>query len=85
MILLTLICIPLLNGDTWFDNVTSYEKGIEELSFFAKTPYFDYEANIFLEEMLILPEPLVYFEVDVNESCCQYPRDYPQYENVTSL
>lgn len=48
MILLILISIPILNGDTWFDNVTSYEKGIEELSFFAGTNVYDVEANIFI-------------------------------------
>lgn len=61
MILLILISIPILNGDTWFDNITSYEKGIEELSFFANTDYFDIEAAIYITEMLNLPEPLVYF------------------------
>ena len=35
MILLILISIPLLNGRTWFDEVTSYEKSGEEISFMA--------------------------------------------------
>lgn len=35
--------------------------------------------------MLILPEPVVYFEVEVNETCCQFPRDYPEYGDITSL
>ena len=35
MILLVLISIPLLNGRSWFDEVSSYEKSGEQLSFMA--------------------------------------------------
>jgi hypothetical protein len=31
MILVILISIPLFNASTWFDNITSYQKGIEQL------------------------------------------------------
>ena len=27
-----------------------------------------------------MPSSIVFFEVDVNSSCCQFPRDYPQYD-----
>lgn len=31
MILFIIISIPLFNANTWFDNVTIYEKGIDQL------------------------------------------------------
>ena len=34
MMLLILISIPLLNSDTWFGNVTSYEMAPYQLAFF---------------------------------------------------
>lgn len=50
MILLVLISIPLLNGDTWYDNVTSYEKSLDELTFFKSkgSHMFDVALNIYL-------------------------------------
>lgn len=50
MILLILISIPLLNGNTWYDNVTSYEKGLDELTYFKGkgSEMFDVAVNIFI-------------------------------------
>jgi hypothetical protein len=31
MIMLIIISIPLFNANTWNDNITSYEKGIQQL------------------------------------------------------
>lgn len=38
MILLIMISIPLLNADTWFDNVTSYETSPSQLAYFVGRP-----------------------------------------------
>ena len=80
MILLILVSIPIFNSSTWFDVVSTYDKGIEQLAFFRhNSTQFDIEAAIFIPEMLALPEPIVFFEVEVNSTCCEFPRDYPQY------
>lgn len=41
MILLVLISIPLLNGSTWLDRVTSYEKSGEELNYMISAGHYD--------------------------------------------
>lgn len=72
MILLILISIPLLNSDTWFDNVTSYEKSVKQLSFLAGRSPLEFDATIptFISSMSDKPQPLVYFSVHINETCC---------------
>lgn len=46
MILIILISIPILNVDTWFDYVTTYEKSVVELEFLAQkgSDIFDYHS-----------------------------------------
>ena len=62
MILLILVSIPIFNSTTWFDVVSTYDKGIEQLAFFRNnSTQFDIEAGIFIPEMLALPEPIVFF------------------------
>ena len=90
MILLILISIPIFNSSTWFSLVSTYNKSIEQLAFFKdNSTQFDIEAGLFISQMLNLPEPLVFFEVQVNSTCCQFPRDYPTYlssiPNITTL
>ena len=52
MILLILISIPLLNGRTWFDEVTSYEKSGEEIGFMAEEGQYDNYDTYFIEQSL---------------------------------
>lgn len=63
MILLILISIPLLNGRTWFDEVTSYEKSGEELSLMAEKGEFSSYDKYFIEKSIDLPSMLVFFEI----------------------
>lgn len=35
MIILILVSIPLLDGSTWFTPLAVYDKGIEEVTYFA--------------------------------------------------
>ena len=44
MILLILISIPLLNISTYEDKITSYDKGIEQLEYFASVSTTQYDA-----------------------------------------
>jgi len=79
MILLILISIPVLNVDTWFDHTTIYEKSVKELEFFSKqgSTIFDAYAPVLISELVTKTNPLVYFTVPVNTTCCEFPRDYP--------
>ena len=81
MILLILISIPLLNGDTWYDNVTSYEKGLDELVYFKSkgSAMFDVSVGIFISEMTQKTFPLIYFQIPVNGTCCEFPKQFPNY------
>lgn len=44
MILLILISIPLLNISTYEDKITSYDKAIEQLEFFASVSTTQYDT-----------------------------------------
>lgn len=72
MILLILISIPLFKGDTWFDNVTSYEMGLNELAYFANSNLSEFNTVLpkYIEVMTQKPQPLIYFTIDINSSCC---------------
>lgn len=72
MILLIMISIPLLNCDTWYDNVTSYETGTFQLAYFAGNNASEFDAifPVFITEMMQRSSPLVYFSASANSSCC---------------
>lgn len=80
MIILLIISIPLFDSSTWFtSNVTSYEKGIYELELAAQRlpAIFDIVDNSYIDFMMSEPSTLIYFSVQVNETCCTFPQDYP--------
>lgn len=73
MVLLVLISIPLLDGDTWYDNVTSYEKNLDQLVYFKDNTdpvQFDAFVRYTIQLMLTKPDPIVYLYVPYNETCC---------------
>jgi len=80
LVLLILISIPLLDGDTWFDNVTSYEKCLSELNFFADydSVQFDTQLRMTITQMTSKPNPIVYLSYPYNDTCCEFPTNYPQ-------
>ena len=82
MILLILVSIPIFNSTTWFSPSTTYTRGMENVIMFKNnTSQFDTQANLFISQTLQLPEPLVYFEIYFNATCCQFPKDFPQYSS----
>jgi hypothetical protein len=81
MVLLVLISIPLLDGDTWENNVTSYEKSLAELIFFQGYDPVEYDAQlkITIQLMSLKPDPLVYIFAPYNSTCCEFPTNFPEY------
>lgn len=79
MILLLIISIPLFNASTWFDNLTSYEKGLLQLEYASKINYqtYDLMAQNYISFMESTPSTLIYLEVAVNATCCTFPDNYP--------
>lgn len=43
---------------------------------------FDTAATIYIEEMINQAEPLIFFSIEVNSTCCTFPDDY-SYSGVT--
>ena len=39
----------------------------------------DIELNIFINQSLALRNPLVYLDFPINETCCNFPRDFPAF------
>jgi hypothetical protein len=72
MVLLVLISIPLLDGNTWYENVTSYEKSLDELIFFLNynAVEFDAQLRMTISLMSLKPDPIVYIFVPYNSTCC---------------
>lgn len=87
MMLLILISIPLLKGDTWFNNVTSYEMGLNELAYFANLNLSEFNAVLpkYIDIMTQKPKPLIYFTIDINSSCCEFPTNFPTYSSIKNL
>jgi hypothetical protein len=81
MVLLVLVSIPLLDADTWYDNVTSYEKALDDLIFFKNyAPVeFDAQLRITIHLMSTKPDSLVYIFIPYNSTCCEFPTNFPEY------
>ena len=79
MILLIIISIPLFNASTWFSaNITSYEKSINQLEKASLISHemFDAVDDHYITFMMGLPNTLIYFNVQVNSTCCTFPDNY---------
>lgn len=81
MIILILISVPLLDSQTWFLPLNVYQKSIEQLIYIKKNypPAYDVEAKEYIGAMLNMTNPLVSFTITVNNSCCTFPDNYPQF------
>lgn len=42
-------------------------------------------SKAFIDYMIARPQPLVYFIVSVNSTCCEFPKDWPSYNNTKAL
>lgn len=82
MIILILLSIPLLDGSTWFTNVTKYDKAQVSLIYFAQNYPSQYQtnANLFIETATTtFLNPLLYFSINTGNITDTFPDNYPAY------
>jgi hypothetical protein len=78
MIILVLVSIPLLDGSTWFSSLSVYDRGIDEVMYFANYEPANYQkqANSFIADGNNFLNPLIYFNVNTTYISDQYPDNY---------
>lgn len=81
MIILILISIPLLDASTWYNSNTVYDKGIDNLLYFATNDAKNYQmqANQYITDALTFLNPLLYFNINVNTFNDVFPDNYNSY------
>ena len=65
MILVILISIPLFTVSTWYNNTSIYNNGIYQMEYLAfnSPSAFDSQVDFFIQDLLSLPQPLIYFQI----------------------
>ena len=87
MIILILLSIPLLDGSTWFNSVTIYDKAQESLIFYAKSypSLYQTNANLFVARAANnFLNPLLYFSVEVGSVNDSFPDNYVEYAGTVN-
>jgi hypothetical protein len=78
MIILILVSIPLLDGSTWFSELSVYDRGIYEVVYFADNApsFYQQQANQFIADAGSFLNPLVFFSINSTHINDQYPDNY---------
>ena len=82
MIVLILISIPLLDGGTWFTNVTKYDKAQISLMYIGQNYPSQYQtnANLFIVKATgDFLNPLLYFSISAGNTSDIFPDNYLTY------
>ena len=82
MIILILLSIPLLDGATWFSNVTIYNEAQSSLVYFAQNYPGQYQtnANLFVSKATTtFLNPLLYFSINSATITDKFPDNYVAY------
>jgi hypothetical protein len=87
MIILVLVSIPLLDGSTWFSSLSVYDRGIDEVMYFAnyEPSYYQKQANSFIADGNNFLNPLVYFNVNTTYISDQYPDNYEKAGTIDEI
>lgn len=82
LIILILISIPLLDGSTWYNFTTVYDRSQSSLLFYANNYPADYQtvANSYIAQATTnFLNPLLYFEVTTGNISDIFPDNYTNY------
>ncbi len=75
--------LPIITADTWFDsNVmlnTTANLFIEDVKLISTDEGKTRLLESFVQTGLEMTEPLLYFKIPINETCCEFPKDFPEY------
>ena len=87
MIIIILLSIPLLDGATWFTNITKYDKAQVTLIYMAQNYPSQYQtsADLFITRGTTdLLNPLLYFNINTGSITDTFPDNYPTYLGTIS-
>lgn len=82
MIILILLSIPLLDGATWFSNITIYNEAQSSMIYFAQNYPLEYQtnANLFVSKATgSFLNPLLYFSITSGTISDIFPDNYAAY------
>ena len=77
----------MFNASTWFENLTSYEKGLLQLQYASKINYQTYDLMVknYITFMLNTPSTLLYLKININATCCTFPDNYPELQALYNI
>ena len=82
MIIIILLSIPLLDGSTWFTNITIYDKAQNSIIYLAENYPSQYQTNVDLyisQATTKFLNPLLYFNIKAGTITDTFPDNYPAY------
>jgi hypothetical protein len=78
MIILVLVSIPLLDGSTWYSSLAVYDRGVQDMAYFAlnEPGLYKSQASLFISDSDTFLNPLVYFIISTPSINDTYPDNY---------
>jgi hypothetical protein len=91
MVMGLIMILPIIAADTWFDSDSMLNSTanlfIEDINLISSDTGKTQLMQSFIQTGLEMTNPLEYFRIPINETCCEFPKDFPTFaeESVIKL